>query len=80
MKLESCKDYSILKGKLNKSQLSYINNVINNYIEYLYEYDDGNINTDIIGEYCNKYGNELIIDWYEGLITTDEFLEDFVRR
>ena len=47
--------------------------VLEDFIYYQSLYDDGNI--DIIGEYQSKYGNDYIIDWYEGLLDTDEFIK-----
>lgn len=33
---------------------------------------------DTISEYESKYGNYNIIDWYEGLKSTESFLEEFM--
>ena len=74
MSLESCVDYYILKENLSEKQLEMMNNIIEHYLWYLKEFDDGVC--DIIGDYKNEYGNYLVIDWYEGLIGTQEFLEE----
>lgn len=73
MFLEQCIDYKILKKELNKTQLSKIDTVIKHFIDYETIYDEGN--KDIIEEYTRQYGNAHIIDWYEGLMTTEELLE-----
>ena len=39
-------------------------------------FDDGE--KDTISEYESKYGNYNIIDWYEGLKSTESFLEEFM--
>ena len=75
MSLESCVDYNILKRYLSEEELQYMDGVINHYLDYLEKYDDGVC--DIIGRYNGEYGNYEIIDWYEGIITTKEFLQDY---
>lgn len=70
--LSNCVDYQILKDNLSKEQLDQLEKGLESYEYYqsMY-YDDG----DIIGEYQNKYGNVNLIDWYEGLLDTDEFIK-----
>lgn len=71
--LESCLDYEILKKELDSKILQKLEQILNNYEDYISKNDDGY--KDIIGEYCSFYGNDYVIDWYEGLIDTKEFLE-----
>ena len=73
MSLESCVDYEIIKEHLSEKQLEELSNIIEHYVWYINEYDNGT--NDVIGEYMEEYGNYLIIDWYEGIITTEEFLD-----
>ena len=72
--LNKCKDYKILESKLDADTLNKIDKVLVHFEDYVDKNDDGNI--DIIGKYCGIYGNGYLIDWYEGLMTTDEFLEE----
>ena len=74
MRLESCVDYNIIKEHISEEQLKIMSNIIEHYLWYLGEFDDGDC--DIIGDYKNEYGNYIVINWYEGLITTKEFLEE----
>ena len=71
--LKNTKDYEYLKSKLTKEDLINMEKVLEDFIYYQSLYDDGNI--DIIGEYQSKYGNDYIIDWYEGLLDTDDFIK-----
>ena len=71
--LKSCVDYEILKKELDNETLNEIEKVIEHFENYVKDNDDGY--KDIIGEYYGIYGNYYIIDWYEGLIDTKEFLE-----
>ena len=75
MKIKSCKDYETLKENLKLAQLEFIENKINHYENYKLKNDDGK--KDIIGEYISLYGTGIYtIDWYEGLMDTDEFIEE----
>ncbi|MDO5569429.1 MAG: hypothetical protein Q4G04_04905 [bacterium] len=33
----------------------------------------------MVNEYIQEYGNHNIICWYEGLKSTKEFLDDFIK-
>lgn len=73
--IEECVDYPTLKENFTKEELIEINNIIKDFKTYVNEYDDGI--KDIITEYEMKYGNDNIIEWYEGLKATKSFIEDF---
>ena len=57
--------------------LNLLENPFNKNIEsfeyYKSIYDDGDI--DIVSEYKSKYGNNDLINWYEGIMSTDSFIE-----
>lgn len=72
--LNKCKDYKILESKLDADTLNKIDKVLVHFENYVEKNDDGV--KDIIGEYFGIYGNAYIIDWYEGLMSTEEFLEE----
>ena len=70
--LSKCRDFSILKEKLSEDTLKQLEKGIASYEYYQSKfYDDG----DIIGEYQRKYGNVDLINWYEGLMETDELIK-----
>ncbi len=71
--LTSCIDYQVLKENLSEEKLKKIEKCLESFQYYESIYDDGDI--DIIGDYERNYGNGYIIDWYEGLMETDEFIE-----
>lgn len=73
--IKECVDYPTLKENFTKEELVEINNVIKDFDSYVNKYDDGI--KDIITEYEMQYGNDNIIEWYEGLKTTKSFIEDF---
>ena len=72
--LETCVDYKILKDNLTAQQLESIDKILKHFQAYQVKYDDGNI--DIIGDYMRLYGNDYIIDWFEGLMSTEDFIEE----
>lgn len=74
--IKDCKDYLLLKNTLSDDDLIEINNVIKKFNNYVSKFDVGE--KDIISEYEGKYGNYNIIDWYEGLKSTESFLEEFM--
>lgn len=74
--IKDCKDYLLLKNTLSDDDLIEINNVIKEFNNYVSKFDDEEKNT--ISEYEDKYGNYNIIDWYEGLKSTESFLEEFM--
>ena len=61
--LDKCKDYNILKQHLNDKGLEYIDALITCYEELT----DKNY-------YFNNY-SLYEIDWYEGLITTNDLID-----
>ena len=75
--LETCVDYKILKDNLTAQQLENIDKVLKHFQAYEEKYDDGE--TDIIGDYRRLYGNDCIIDWFEGLMSTEDFIEEIKR-
>lgn len=74
--IKDCKDYLLLKNTLSDDDLIEINNVIKEFNNYVSKFDDGE--KDTISEYEGKYGIYNIIDWYEGLKSTESFLEEFM--
>lgn len=73
--IEECVDYPTLKASFTKEELVEINNVIKDFESYVNKYDDGI--KDIITEYEMRYGNDNIIEWYEGLKSTKSFIENY---
>ena len=73
--LSNCVDYSILKENLSEEKLMQLEKGLESFQYYQNIYDDGDI--DIIEEYEIKYGNDYLIEWYEGMMSTDEFIEIF---
>lgn len=74
--VKGCIDYKILTEYLNQKELEKIDEVLYSFCQYQSKYDDGE--KDIIGEYISQYGNSNIIEWYEGLKSTNSFIEDFI--
>lgn len=72
--IKTCVDYKILKSKLDIDTLKKIDRVLEHYDNYIMKNDDGM--KDIIGEYYDIYGNGYVVDWYEGLMSTEEFIEE----
>lgn len=75
--LDKCYEYKLLENKLNKKVLNKIDKVLIHYENYLRkEYKkDINFNNDIT-LYYHKYWNGYVIDWYEGLMSTEELIEE----
>jgi len=71
--LKQCVDFNKLKDNLTDVILKDLEKGLEDFTFYEQLYDDGEI--DIIGNYIDKNGNGYLIDWYEGMITTDEYLE-----
>ena len=77
--LSTCKDYNMLKDALDVETLKDIDKVLQHYENYLskeYDNDDKAGERDLIDEYFRKYGNGYIIDWYEGLMPTEELISE----
>lgn len=74
--LKQCIDYTKLKDFFSDEVLEEIEKVLEDYHFYQSLYDDGEI--DIIDEYTKKYGNRNVIDWYEGITQTEEFIENYL--
>ena len=72
--LKQCVDFKILKENLSQTELEIIEKQLEDYKFYQQIYDDGEI--DIIGEYTCKYGNNNLIDWLEGVKSTEDFIDD----
>lgn len=78
--LKSCVDYKILEKEFSDDILSYIDNVLKDYESWkTKKYEEEDINF-LYNEYDNYYGNGYIIDWYEGLIDTKEFIDEIKDR
>ena len=75
--LETCVDYKILKDNLTAQQLENIDKVLKHFQAYAEKYDDGEI--DIIEDYTRLYGNGYVLNWYEGLMTTEDFIAEIKR-
>ena len=71
--LDSCIDFDMLKKEFDEKTLFDIDKVIAHFV--LYQLDNDNGEKDIISEYTSKFGNEYIIDWFEGIINTNEFIK-----
>ena len=71
--LSNCIDYPILKENISEEKLKQLEKGLESFKYYQSIYDDGDI--DIIGEYESKYGNNYLIEWYEGMMATDSFIE-----
>ena len=76
--LNECNDYFYLKRYLNQEQLKNIDDVLKDFEKYVEKNDDGKI--DVVDRYKQEHGNDLIINWYEGLETTEEFLEQIIDK
>jgi len=74
--LTQCVDFIKLKDIFSDEVLEEIEKVLEDYHFYQSLYDDGEI--DIINEYTQKYGNRSVIDWYEGITPTEEFVEKYL--
>lgn len=73
--LNKCFENEILKNNLTQEQLLEIEKVLREYINFSSKYNNEGIDT---GEaYINKYGNSNIVDWFEGLKSTKDFIKDF---
>lgn len=70
--LTCCVDFGILKEHFDENTLKKIDKILTHFVEYSIENDDGE--KDIIGEYTSRFGYGYVIDWYEGMITTEEFI------
>lgn len=67
-----CKDYNQLSNALSFECLKYIENKLEHYVQYLDNHDD-------INAYKEEYGNQGIVDWYEGLMNTKDFIDQFKK-
>ena len=76
--LDTCVDFSILKQQLKTHTLWEIDKIITDFVLYQNEYDNGE--KDIIDEYISKFGNDFIINWYEGLMETNDFITEMKNR
>ena len=65
--LYECRDFGILRNKFSNDILEKIDDVLN-------EYENGKIN--MKDEYTNVFLKECVIDWYESLISTKDFIEE----
>lgn len=74
--LTQCVDFIKLKETFSDEILQEIEKVLEDYHFYQSLYDDGDI--DIIDQYTRNYGNRNVIDWYEGIISTEEFVETYL--
>ena len=68
--LKSCKDYYSLSNSLSETCLKDIETRLEHYNKYLDNHSD-------INAYKDEYGNESIVDWYEGLMDTKDFIDQF---
>lgn len=73
--ISQCVDYSKLKDVLTNEELQEIDEILYDFHQYQFKYGDGK--RDIVSDYKQEYGNASVIDWYEGLKDTEEFLDEF---
>ncbi len=73
MVLSNCIDFPVLQKNLPYEVLENMEKGLESFEYYQSMYDDGKI--DIIEDYISKYGNENLINWYEGIMTTDSLIE-----
>ncbi len=71
--LSNCVDYLKLKENFSEEKLKQLEKVLESFQYYQSIYDNGDI--DIVGEYESKYGNDYVIEWYEGMLPTDSLIE-----
>lgn len=72
--LKKCKDFSKLYENFNEDDLKKMDNVIKCYELYI----EKSLNKKIIKkEYLDSYGNDDLINWYEGLMNTEDFINDY---
>lgn len=81
MIIEKCKDYETLKNNLSTKQLEELDKILEHYEDYKSKCYNENLikNEDYefdIEDYTRIYGNGYIVDWFEGLWGTQEFLEE----
>lgn len=76
--LDKCFEYEVLKNSLTNEQLVEIDKVLKQYREFSEKYNNEELDIDTGEEYINKYGNENVIDWFEGLKRTEDFIKDFL--
>lgn len=72
--LKDCKDFEILKEHFTEKEINIMQREINNYLSYLENNDDGI--SDVVENYIRDNGNRYLIDWYEGLISTEDFINE----
>ena len=72
--LKDCKDFEILKEHFTEKEINTMQREISNYLSYLENNDDGI--SDVVENYIIENGNRYLIDWYEGLISTEEFINE----
>lgn len=72
--LKDCKDFEILKEHFTEKEINIMQREINNYLSYLENNDDGI--SDVVENYTRENGNRYLIDWYEGLISTEDFINE----
>lgn len=72
--LKDCKDFDILKEHFTEKEINTMQREINNYLSYLENNDDGI--SDVVENYTRENGNRYLIDWYEGLISTEDFINE----
>ena len=65
--LDKCRDFKALKNKFSNDILEKIDDVLN-------EYENGKIS--IKNEYTNTFRKQCVIDWYESLMSTKDFVKE----
>lgn len=65
--LKTCKDYSILENSLKYEFLEEIESKLQHYLNYILKNDN-------IDDYKKEHGNHYIVDWFEGMINTKDFI------
>ena len=68
--INKCKDYEILKENLNEDTLKEIDEVLIQYEDWKTKGDED------YTHFEDYYGNGNTIEWYEGLMETEEFIKE----
>lgn len=75
--LSECTDFKILKEFFSEEVLQDMEKLLEDYIFYQNTYYDEEFN--LIDEYIEKYGNRDLISWYEGMISTKHFVDEYIN-
>lgn len=71
--LKTCKDYYILKENLKYEFLENMENKLQHYLKYMLKNDN-------IDDYKKEHGNYDIVNWFEGIINTKDFIRHNIKN